>query len=58
MCQDYTNIIVERLHLLLELVPGLDWNEVKPLIEKQLGDLDIPVCVYVTYQKGVKANES
>jgi len=36
---------------------GLDWNEVKPLIENQLGDLGIPVFVYVTYQKGVKANE-
>ena len=36
---------------------GLDWNEVKPLIEKQLGDLGIPVYVYVTYQKGVKATE-
>jgi O-acetyl-ADP-ribose deacetylase (regulator of RNase III) len=36
---------------------GLDWNEVKPLIESQLGDLRIPVYVYVTYQKGVKASE-
>jgi O-acetyl-ADP-ribose deacetylase (regulator of RNase III) len=36
---------------------GLDWNEVKPLIEKQLGDLGILVYVYVTYQKGVKATE-
>ncbi|HEU0187493.1 MAG TPA: Appr-1-p processing protein [Gallionellaceae bacterium] len=37
---------------------GLDWNDVKPLIDKHLGDLDIPVYVYVNYQKGVKANES
>lgn len=36
---------------------GLDWNDVKPLIEHHLGDLDIPVYIYVTYQKGVKANE-
>lgn len=36
---------------------GLDWNEVKPLVEKQLGDLGIPVYIYVTYQKGVKATE-
>ena len=36
---------------------GLDWDEVKPLIEKQLGDLGIPVYIYVTYQKSVKANE-
>lgn len=36
---------------------GLDWNEVQPLIAKQLGDLGIPVYVYVNYQKGVKAVE-
>ncbi len=36
---------------------GLDWTEVKPLIEKHLGDLGIPVYVYVSYQKGAKANE-
>lgn len=36
---------------------GLDWNEVRPVIERQLGDLDIPVYVYSTYQKGVKASE-
>jgi O-acetyl-ADP-ribose deacetylase (regulator of RNase III) len=36
---------------------GLDWDEVKPLIEKHLGDLGIPVYVYVTYHKGVKAAE-
>jgi len=39
-------------------VGGLNWDDVKPLIEKQLGDLDIPVYVYATYQKGVKANET
>jgi O-acetyl-ADP-ribose deacetylase (regulator of RNase III) len=38
-------------------VGGLDWNEVKPLIEKHLGDLGIPVYVYSTYHKGVKAVE-
>lgn len=38
-------------------VGGLNWDEVKPLIEKQLGDLDVPVHLYATYQKGVKANE-
>jgi O-acetyl-ADP-ribose deacetylase (regulator of RNase III) len=36
---------------------GLDWDEVKPLIEHHLGDLGIPVYVYATYQKGVRANE-
>jgi O-acetyl-ADP-ribose deacetylase (regulator of RNase III) len=35
----------------------LDWNDVRPLIEHHLGDLGIPVYIYVTYQKGFKANE-
>ncbi|TNC98468.1 MAG: hypothetical protein FD121_617 [Gallionellaceae bacterium] len=38
-------------------VNGLDWNDVKPLIEKHLGDLGIPVYVYAHYQKNSKANE-
>lgn len=38
-------------------ISGLNWNEVKPLIEKHLGDLNIPVYLYVNYQKGVKAAE-
>ncbi|MGB8516586.1 MAG: Appr-1-p processing protein [Gallionella sp.] len=36
---------------------GLDWQEVRPLIDKHLGDLKIPVYVYSHYQKGVKAQE-
>ena len=38
-------------------VGGLDWDQVKPLIQSQLGDLDIPVYVYVTFHAGQKANE-
>ena len=38
-------------------VGGLDWNEVRALIEKHLGDLGLPVYVYVDYHKGVKAGE-
>lgn len=38
-------------------ITGLNWNEVKPLIEHHLGDLRIPVYVYSSYQKGVKAKE-
>ncbi|MBU0688867.1 MAG: Appr-1-p processing protein [Gammaproteobacteria bacterium] len=38
-------------------VGGLDWNDVKPLIEHQLGDLGIPIYLYVSYQKGSKASE-
>ncbi|MDP1634959.1 MAG: macro domain-containing protein [Gallionellaceae bacterium] len=38
-------------------INGLDWNDVKPLIGNHLGDLNIPVYLYVNYQKGVKAAE-
>ncbi len=38
-------------------VNGLEWSEVKPLIEKQLGDLNIPIYIYTQYHKGVKAIE-
>lgn len=38
-------------------VGGLDWDQVKPLIQSQLGDLDIPVYDYVTFHAGQKANE-
>lgn len=38
-------------------VGGLDWDEVEPLIESQLGDLGIPVIVYVAYEKDTKAAE-
>ena len=38
-------------------VGGLEWGDVEPLIEKSLGDLQIPVIVYETYEKGKKAAE-
>ncbi|MDR2013913.1 MAG: macro domain-containing protein [Rhodanobacter sp.] len=38
-------------------VGTLAWSEVKPVLEKHLGGLDIPVIVYETYHKGVAANE-
>ena len=38
-------------------IGGLDWTEVKPLIEQQLGDLSIPVYVYSTYHRGEAAAE-
>jgi len=46
MCQDYTNIIVERLHLQLELVPDLDWNEVLDGIRDR--KLDVISCISMT----------
>lgn len=36
---------------------GLRWADVRPLIEKHLGDLKIPVYVYTTYREGVAAAE-
>jgi O-acetyl-ADP-ribose deacetylase (regulator of RNase III) len=38
-------------------VGGLEWKDVKPLIEKHLGHLSLPVYVYATYQPGVQAKE-
>jgi O-acetyl-ADP-ribose deacetylase (regulator of RNase III) len=38
-------------------VGGLDWKEVRPLIERHLGDLDRPIYVYETYRPDVKAEE-
>ncbi len=38
-------------------ISGLEWESVKPLIEHQLGDLGIPIYLYSTYKKGVKAIE-
>ncbi|TBU98637.1 macro domain-containing protein [Stutzerimonas kirkiae] len=38
-------------------VGGLEWAEVRPLVEKHLGDLDIPVVVYEVFRQGVEAEE-
>lgn len=38
-------------------VGGLQWNEVLPLIREHLGSLKIPVYLYTTFKKGVKADE-
>ncbi len=38
-------------------INGLDWNDVRALIDKQLGDLGITVYLYTHYQKGIKATE-
>lgn len=38
-------------------VGGLDWEDVKPLIAKHLGNLQIPVIIYAHYTKGVSAHE-
>lgn len=38
-------------------VGGMRWEEVRPLIDKHLGDLPIPVYLYVTYHKDQAATE-
>lgn len=38
-------------------VGGLEWSDVQPLIENRLGNLGIPVYIYVDYQPGVAAKE-
>jgi len=38
-------------------VGGLEWNEVRPMLEKHLGDAPIPVYLYSTYRPGVPAEE-
>lgn len=38
-------------------VGGLDWADVKPLIEQHLADVKIPVYVYETFKQGEAAKE-
>lgn len=38
-------------------VGGLDWEDVKPLMDAQLGDLGIPVFVYTNFVKDIAARE-
>jgi len=38
-------------------VGGLKWEDVKPLIEKHLGDSGIPIIVYSEFHAGVAADE-
>ncbi|HWT14896.1 MAG TPA: macro domain-containing protein [Patescibacteria group bacterium] len=39
-------------------VGGLDWADVKPLIEHHLADVGVPVYVYEQYLPGAVANEA
>lgn len=39
-------------------VGGLAWDKVLPLIKQNLADLRVPVYLYTTFQKGVKATEN
>ena len=39
-------------------VGRLDWKDVRPLIDKHLGDAPILIYVYSTYQPGIQAQET
>ncbi len=39
-------------------VGGLDWSEVKPLIQQHLGDLPVNIYVYTEFHAGQKAKEA
>ena len=39
-------------------VGNLDWDDVKPLIYEQLGEMKIPVYLYTVFHEGKQAQES
>lgn len=53
--QEVTSLAITKL---ATGVGGLDWGEVKPLMESALAELQFPVYVYETFQKNVKATEN
>jgi O-acetyl-ADP-ribose deacetylase (regulator of RNase III) len=48
--EKFTSLALPRL---ATGVGGLDWKDVKPLIEQHLGSLGVPVYIYATYRAGV-----
>ncbi len=52
--EGFTSIALPRL---ATGVGGLDWDKVKPLIQHHLGALNIPIFIYGTYHKGMRAEE-
>ncbi|MEE4660307.1 MAG: macro domain-containing protein, partial [Halieaceae bacterium] len=44
--EGFTSLAIPRL---ATGVGGLDWEDVRPLVEQRLGELDIPVYVYTEY---------
>lgn len=38
-------------------VGGMEWETVRPLVERHLGDLDVPVWLYTVYEAGRAAEE-
>ena len=52
--EGFTSVALPRL---ATGVGGLDWPDVMALIDKHLGDLDIPVYVYEVYHADAQAEE-
>lgn len=52
--EGFTSVALPRL---ATGVGGMDWSEVKPLIEQHLGDAGIPIHVYHEFRPGVTAVE-
>jgi O-acetyl-ADP-ribose deacetylase (regulator of RNase III) len=52
--EGFTSIALPRL---ATGVGGLDWELVRPLVERHLGDLAVTVYVYAAYRKGEQAKE-
>ena len=53
--EGFTSIALPRL---ATGVGGLDWDDVWPVVEKNLSDLGIPVYVYAKYVSGQTAKEA
>lgn len=52
--EGFTSLALPRL---ATGVGGLDWSDVEPLVERQLGELKIPIFIYTTFHAGQAANE-
>ncbi len=53
--EKFTSLALPRL---ATGVGGLSWEQVRPLIQSQLGDLGIPVYVYAVFAAGKQATET
>jgi serine phosphatase RsbU (regulator of sigma subunit)/ABC-type amino acid transport substrate-binding protein len=49
MCQDYADLVAERLHLSFEIIPGIDWEEALARIRSR--DLDVIACLLETPER-------
>jgi serine phosphatase RsbU (regulator of sigma subunit) len=49
MCQDYADLVAERLHLTFEVVPGLGWKETLERVRSR--DLDMITCLLETSER-------